>query len=128
MQHAQRKDLVDMTLDLIRISVEELSRTRRSENTCAVRLIRTESRTYAGNAARLIRTESRTYAGNAAGPIVLTDSAIKLQRASNDGSRTCANTCRNTIIILITHVHKLQRTRTQTEGAPHILYLGSCSI
>ncbi len=55
------------------------------------------------------------------GPMGLTDAAIKTQR-------TCTNTIIIIIIILLTHVHRLQHTRTQSEGAPHILYLGSCSI
>lgn len=38
MQHAQREDLVEMTLDLIRISVEELSRTRRTKDFEASRI------------------------------------------------------------------------------------------
>lgn len=38
MQHAQREDLVEMTLDLIRISVEELNRTRRMKDFEASRI------------------------------------------------------------------------------------------
>jgi len=37
MQHVQREDLVEMTLDLIRISAEELSRTRHMKDLGASR-------------------------------------------------------------------------------------------
>jgi len=38
MQHVQREDLVEMTLDLIRISAEELSRTRHMKDLGASRI------------------------------------------------------------------------------------------